>query len=46
MGIKGSLFFCHGYSDTCTFFFEEIAKWIADAGYEVYAMDYPGFGLS
>ncbi|WOK92451.1 caffeoylshikimate esterase isoform X1 [Canna indica] len=43
---KASLFFCHGYGDTCTFFFEGIAKKIADAGYAVFAMDYPGFGLS
>ncbi|PKA61454.1 hypothetical protein AXF42_Ash014371 [Apostasia shenzhenica] len=43
---KASLFFCHGYGDTCTFFFEGIAKRIAVAGYGVYAMDYPGFGLS
>ncbi|CAA6665339.1 unnamed protein product [Spirodela intermedia] len=44
--IKGTLFFCHGYGDTCTFFFEGIAKMIANEGYAVYAMDYPGFGLS
>ncbi|EPS64100.1 hypothetical protein M569_10681, partial [Genlisea aurea] len=44
--IKGSLFFCHGYGDTCTFFFEGIAKHIAASGYGVYAMDHPGFGLS
>ncbi|XXG65227.1 hypothetical protein AAC387_Pa05g2983 [Persea americana] len=44
--IKGALFFCHGYGDTCTFFFEGIAKKIAASGYGVYAMDYPGFGLS
>ncbi|RVW45406.1 Caffeoylshikimate esterase [Vitis vinifera] len=72
---KGSLCFCHGYGDTCTFFFEEIAlvvikirslwtlvqfpvdelvnlvpagiaKQIAASGYAVYALDYPGFGLS
>ncbi|KAH0466404.1 hypothetical protein IEQ34_003642 [Dendrobium chrysotoxum] len=43
---KATLFFCHGYGDTCTFFFEGIAKRIAAAGYGVYAMDYPGFGLS
>ncbi|KAJ8492716.1 hypothetical protein OPV22_014437, partial [Ensete ventricosum] len=43
---KAALFFCHGYGDTCTFFFEGIAKRIADAGYAVFAMDYPGFGLS
>ena len=22
VGIKGALYFCHGYGDTCTFFFE------------------------
>ncbi|XP_021313511.1 caffeoylshikimate esterase-like [Sorghum bicolor] len=44
--IKAALFFCHGYGDTCTFFFEGIAKRIAAAGYAVYAMDYPGFGMS
>ncbi|RWR82233.1 caffeoylshikimate esterase-like protein isoform X1 [Cinnamomum micranthum f. kanehirae] len=44
--IKGALFFCHGYGDTCTFFFEGIAKKITASGYGVYAMDYPGFGLS
>ncbi|XP_009394708.2 caffeoylshikimate esterase isoform X1 [Musa acuminata AAA Group] len=43
---KAALFFCHGYGSTCTFFFEGIAKIIADAGYAVFAMDYPGFGLS
>ncbi|CAO2198042.1 unnamed protein product [Urochloa humidicola] len=43
---KAALFFCHGYGDTCTFFFEGITKRIAAAGYAVYAMDYPGFGLS
>nr|WGU11335.1 caffeoyl shikimate esterase 2 [Crinum x powellii] len=43
---KAALFFCHGYGDTCTFFFEGVAKRIAAAGYGVYAMDYPGFGLS
>ncbi|XP_073115428.1 caffeoylshikimate esterase-like isoform X1 [Elaeis guineensis] len=43
---KAALFFCHGYGDTCTFFFEGIAKMIAASGYAVYAMDYPGFGLS
>ncbi|VFQ66581.1 unnamed protein product [Cuscuta campestris] len=44
--IKGSLCFCHGYGDTCTFFFEGIAKYIAATGYGVYALDHPGFGLS
>ncbi|KAH7571165.1 hypothetical protein JRO89_XS05G0262300 [Xanthoceras sorbifolium] len=44
--IKGALFFCHGYGDTCTFFFEGIARYIAASGYGVYALDHPGFGLS
>ncbi|KAL4289134.1 hypothetical protein HN51_056721 [Arachis hypogaea] len=44
--IKAVLCFCHGYGSTCTFFFEGLAKRIAASGYAVYAMDYPGFGLS
>lgn len=44
--LKGLVCFCHGYGDTCTFFFEGISKKIASAGYGVFAMDYPGFGLS
>lgn len=89
--IKAAVCFCHGYGDTCTFFFEGlswylysrtiilncissicmvrgflglkikeihhmiwfgelefsgIARRIAGSGYAVYAMDYPGFGLS
>ncbi|KAF8053773.1 hypothetical protein N665_1375s0011 [Sinapis alba] len=38
--------FCHGYGDTCTFFFQGIARRLALSGYGVFAMDYPGFGLS
>ncbi|XP_057837237.1 caffeoylshikimate esterase isoform X2 [Cryptomeria japonica] len=44
--VKGIVCFCHGYGDTCTFFFEGIAKKIAASGYGVFSMDYPGFGLS
>ncbi|GLJ09217.1 hypothetical protein SUGI_0104050 [Cryptomeria japonica] len=44
--LKAIIFFCHGYGDTCTFFFEGIAKKLAVSGYGVFAMDYPGFGLS
>ncbi|XP_014519477.1 caffeoylshikimate esterase [Vigna radiata var. radiata] len=44
--LKASVCFCHGYGDTCTFFFEGIARRIAASGYAVFAMDYPGFGLS
>ncbi|CAL9230483.1 unnamed protein product [Arabidopsis halleri] len=39
--------FCHGYGDTCTFFFEGMFLLrLALSGYGVFAMDYPGFGLS
>lgn len=44
--LKGIVCFCHGYGDTCTFFFEGIAKKFAASGYGVFSMDYPGFGLS
>ncbi|KAG0495073.1 hypothetical protein HPP92_006067 [Vanilla planifolia] len=44
--IKSLVFFCHGYGDTCSFFVEGIAKKIASSGHGVFAMDYPGFGLS
>ncbi|GMJ00702.1 hypothetical protein like AT5G16120 [Hibiscus trionum] len=43
---KAMVFFCHGYGDTCTFFAEGIARKLASHGYGVFAMDYPGFGLS
>jgi acylglycerol lipase len=43
---KAALFYCHGYGDTCTFFGEGIARKFASCGYAVFAMDYPGFGLS
>ncbi|CAN0915245.1 Caffeoylshikimate esterase [Linum grandiflorum] len=43
---KALVCFCHGYGDTCSFFFEGIARKLALAGYAVFAMDYPGFGLS
>ncbi|KAL6519570.1 hypothetical protein OROHE_017390 [Orobanche hederae] len=44
--IKAVVCFCHGYGDTCTFFVEGIARKLANSGYGVFAMDYPGFGLS
>ncbi|CAN1219244.1 Caffeoylshikimate esterase [Linum perenne] len=43
---KALVCYCHGYGDTCTFFFEGIARKLALSGYSVLAMDYPGFGLS
>ncbi|CAH1437304.1 unnamed protein product [Lactuca virosa] len=43
---KAVICYCHGYGDTCTFFFEGIARKFASCGYAVYAMDLPGLGLS
>ncbi|KAL8240563.1 hypothetical protein R6Q59_013918 [Mikania micrantha] len=43
---KGVICYCHGYGDTCTFFFEGTARKFASSGYGVLAMDLPGFGLS
>ena len=44
--VKAIVCFCHGYGDTCTFFFEGFVKKLATSGYGVFAMDYPGLGLS
>ncbi|GJN29365.1 hypothetical protein PR202_gb17588 [Eleusine coracana subsp. coracana] len=44
--MKAIVCLCHGYGDTCTFFLDGISRKIASAGYGVFAMDYPGFGLS
>ncbi|KMT10662.1 hypothetical protein BVRB_5g117780 isoform A [Beta vulgaris subsp. vulgaris] len=43
---KAVICYCHGYGESCTFFFEGTARKLALAGYGVYAMDYQGFGLS
>ncbi|GAA0148669.1 phospholipase [Lithospermum erythrorhizon] len=43
---KAIVCLCHGYGDTITFFLEGIARKIASSGYAVFAVDYPGFGLS
>ncbi|EPS73059.1 hypothetical protein M569_01697, partial [Genlisea aurea] len=43
---KALVFICHGYGDTITFFLEGIARKLASLGFVVFAMDYPGFGLS
>ncbi|WCJ25372.1 alpha/beta-Hydrolases superfamily protein [Euphorbia peplus] len=43
---KALVCYCHGYGETCTFVFEGIARKLALSGYGVFAMDYPGFGLS
>ncbi|KAL1356763.1 hypothetical protein HN51_008750 [Arachis hypogaea] len=44
--LKAIVCYCHGYADTCTFYFEGVARKLARSGYGVFAMDYPGFGLS
>lgn len=44
--VKAIVFICHGYGDTCTFFFEGVARKLAKSGYVVFGMDYPGFGLT
>ncbi|WCJ25373.1 alpha/beta-Hydrolases superfamily protein [Euphorbia peplus] len=43
---KAVVCICHGYGDTCTFFMEGVARKVAYSGFAVFAMDYPGFGLS
>ncbi|OAY60415.1 caffeoylshikimate esterase [Manihot esculenta] len=43
---KALVCYCHGYGETCTFVFEGVARKLASSGYGVFAMDYPGFGLS
>nr|KYP69701.1 Monoglyceride lipase [Cajanus cajan] len=55
--LKAIICYCHGYADTCTFYFEgmrifiinenfRVARKLASSGYGVFALDYPGFGLS
>ncbi|CAL5186558.1 unnamed protein product [Lathyrus oleraceus] len=44
--LKAIVCFCHGYADTCTFYFEGVARKLASSGFGVFAIDYPGFGLS
>lgn len=44
--VRAIVFICHGYGDTCTFFFEGVARMLAKCGYAVFGMDYAGFGLT
>ncbi|CAJ2636980.1 unnamed protein product [Trifolium pratense] len=44
--LKAIVCYCPGYADTCTFYFEGVARKLASSGFGVFAMDYPGFGLS
>nr|XP_043632159.1 caffeoylshikimate esterase isoform X2 [Erigeron canadensis] len=43
---KAVVCYSHGYGDTCTFFFEGVARKLASSGYAVFALDLPGLGLS
>jgi len=42
---KGTIVFYHGNRDNCEHY-EPYAKFLTDAGYEVWMIDYPGFGKS
>ncbi|CAI5477697.1 unnamed protein product [Closterium sp. Yama58-4] len=44
--LRGVVFYCHGYGDTCAYAFEDVAIRLAAAGYAVESLDYEGFGLS
>ncbi|KAG0567170.1 hypothetical protein KC19_7G116000 [Ceratodon purpureus] len=44
--LHGLIFLCLGYGDSVTFYAEGLARALAVAGYGVYGMDYPGFGMS
>ncbi|MCO5569061.1 hypothetical protein L7F22_022767 [Adiantum nelumboides] len=44
--VKAVVFICQGYNDTCTFFFEGVARKLAKSGYALFEMNYLGFGLS
>lgn len=43
---RALVFYCHGYGDTCTYCFEDVAMTLAMAHYAVVSMDYEGHGLS
>ncbi|CAI5489591.1 unnamed protein product [Closterium sp. Naga37s-1] len=44
--LRGVVFYCHGYGDTCAYAFEDVAIRLAASGYAVESLDYEGFGLS
>ncbi|GJP44012.1 hypothetical protein CLOM_g15566 [Closterium sp. NIES-68] len=44
--LRGVVFYCHGYGDTCVYAFEDVALRLAASGYAVQSMDYEGFGMS
>lgn len=44
--LKGLIFYCHGYSDTCAYLFEDVAIRLASSHYVVASMDYEGHGQS
>lgn len=44
--LRGIVFYCHGYGDTCAYFFEDVAMRLTRAQYAVVGMDYEGHGQS
>eukprot|EP00897_Mesotaenium_endlicherianum_P005458 jgi/Mesen1/4940/ME000247S04220 len=44
--LRGLVFYCHGYGDTCNYFFDSVAVELATAQYAVVAVDYEGHGQS
>ncbi|CAI7783271.1 unnamed protein product [Closterium sp. NIES-54] len=44
--LRGVVLFCHGYGETCTYIFEDVAVMLAAAGYALVGVDYEGHGLS
>ncbi|CAI5488542.1 unnamed protein product [Closterium sp. Naga37s-1] len=43
---RGVVVGCHGYGETCTYIFEDVAVKLAGAGYALVGVDYEGHGLS
>ncbi|CAI5476893.1 unnamed protein product [Closterium sp. Yama58-4] len=44
--LRGVVVGCHGYGETCTYIFEDVAVKLARAGYALVGVDYEGHGLS
>ncbi|CAI5476894.1 unnamed protein product [Closterium sp. Yama58-4] len=44
--LKGVVVGCHGYGETCTYIFEDVAVMLAGKGYALVGVDYEGHGLS
>ncbi|GBG90114.1 hypothetical protein CBR_g50207 [Chara braunii] len=44
--VKALIFLCHGYGDTCNYFFDKLAIQFVKEGYGFFGLDYEGHGLS